>query len=159
MKDLKLKCLIKGYEDTFFEVGQVWETREGNKLKIIGFDLKTPIYKVSLFELEDEYKNHLYYTQKGEFWEGEKNKRDLVKLITENSNIDILSALPQTESSNQQFLVYVHGKNAPKRIHDLYDSAEKEAKRLAEKEIGYNVSIVNVVKTFKSKVIVEEVEI
>ena len=88
MKDLKLECLVKGYEDTFFEVGQLWETREGNKLKVKDFDLETDIYKVTLYELEDKNKNDLYYNQKGEFWEGEKNKRDLVKLITENSKID-----------------------------------------------------------------------
>lgn len=266
----KLECLVEGYEGTYFELGQVWETREGNKLKIICFDLKTDMYKVTLFELEDKDKNNLYYTQKGEFYEEEMSDMNLVKLITDNNEIEVVTEttpsdpqpktlseylrdnnayesfvensveaflkdlgwykdfksenkrislgnififedtkegyiywlnlksniqkpiifnmneiifaevdkriaeqktttvfisteefdqmLQQKEQPNQKFLVYVHGKNAPKHIHDSYDSAEKEAKRLAEKEIGCNISIVSVVKTFKSKIIIEEVE-
>lgn len=239
----KLECLVEGYEGTYFELGQVWETREGNKLKIICFDLKTDMYKVTLFELEDKDKNNLYYTQKGEFYEEEMSDMNLVKLITDNNNIeDVTETIPSEpkslseylkennayesfiencvdnaakiqlkhlkdidfiiafswnktpqgyeywerldktkpnnliydmdeitftevekrlkliKQSNQKFLVCVHGKNTPKYIYDSYDSAENEAKRLAKKEIGCNVSIVSIVKTFKSKIIVEEGE-
>lgn len=277
MEEQKLECFVEGYEGTYFEVGQVWETREGLKLKVKDFDFEEDTYKVTLVELGDNSTFELYYTQKGEYWVGDNVSNEvLVKLITEinesevptestpseepqpktlseylkennayeafiencvgnflrNEDIykkfkenttfinisnafkwtdtklnfeywldlynnrpenliydmdeiifaevekglklkaisenpndfltkDEIEALPtlpkQTEQSKQEFLVYVHGKNAPKHIHDSYDSAEKEAKRLAEKEIGCNVSILSIVKTFKSKVIVEEV--
>ena len=72
-----------------------------------------------------------------------------------------------TEEFNQMFeqkattkyMVFVEGRSNPKKVHDSYDSAEKEAKRLSAKEIGCNVIVLSVVKTFKSKVIVEEVRI
>ena len=57
-----------------------------------------------------------------------------------------------------KYMVFVEGRSNPKKVHDSYDSAEKEAKRLSAKEIGCNVFVVSVIKTFKSKVIVEEVK-
>ena len=56
-----------------------------------------------------------------------------------------------------KYMVFVEGRSNPKKVHDSYNSAEKEAKRLSAKEIGCNVMVLSVVKTFKSKVIVEEV--
>ena len=55
-------------------------------------------------------------------------------------------------------MVFVEGRSVSKKAHDSYDSAEKEAKRLSAKEISCNVMVLSVVKTFKSKVIVEEVK-
>lgn len=61
------------------------------------------------------------------------------------------------QKTSTRYMVFVEGRSKPKRVHDSYDSAEKEAKRLLTKEIGRNVMVLSVVKTFKSKVIVEEV--
>lgn len=61
------------------------------------------------------------------------------------------------QKTQTKYMVFVEGKNPPSYIHDTYDSAEEEAKRLAEKEVGSNVTVLSVVKTFKAKVIVEEV--
>lgn len=62
------------------------------------------------------------------------------------------------QKSSTKYMVFVEGRSNPKKIHDSYDSAEKEARRLSAKEIGCNVFVVSVVTTFKSKVIVEEIK-
>ena len=62
------------------------------------------------------------------------------------------------QKATTKYMVFVEGRSKPKKLHDSYDSAEKEAKRLSAKEIGCNVMVLSVVKTFKSKVIVEEVK-
>lgn len=58
---------------------------------------------------------------------------------------------------NEKYYVFVSGKHNPKILHDTYEKAEQEAKRLSEKEVGYLVSICKVEKQFISKIIVEEV--
>ena len=62
------------------------------------------------------------------------------------------------QKTTTNYMVFVEGKSTPKKVHDSYDSAEKEAKSLSAKEIDCNVMVLSVVKTFKSKVIVEEVK-
>ena len=265
MKELKLECLVEGYEGTYFEIGQVWETREGDKLKIKGFDFETDIYKLTMTEVDDSTEEY-YYSSKGEDVQGIETELDLVKLISTetpteatptkepqpktlseylkennayesfvgnsvekalsnplvlerkrslakelddffvwddtdegndywynlyiNQPYDLIYDMNEivfaevdrriaeqkastettqpefisTEEFNQmleqkattKYMVFVEGRSNPKKIHDSYDSAEKEAKRLSAKEIGCNVFVVSVVKTFKSKVIVEE---
>ena len=258
MNDKKLECLVEGYEGTYFEIGQVWETREGDKLKVKGFDLKAKVYKLAMTEVGDSTEEY-YYTLKGEDAQGIETEFDLVKLIpteatppkepqpktlseylkennayesfVENCVASVLlnpkgyepirgkagnigtfftwntskeghtywlnlhinqpkdlvydmdeiifaevdkriaeqkatSEFISTEEFEQmleqktttKYMVFVEGRSSPKKVHDLYDSAEKEAKRLSAKEIGCNVMVLSVVKTFKSKVIVEEVE-
>ena len=61
------------------------------------------------------------------------------------------------QKTSTKYMVFVEGRSNPKKVHDSYASAEKEAKRLSTKEIGCNVRVLSVVKTFKSKVIVKEV--
>ena len=245
MEELKLECLVEGYEGTYFEIGQVWETREGGKLKVKEFDFETDIYKLTMTEVDDSTKEEYYYTPKGEELQGEESELDLVKLIpTEIPTEDIPSEEPQPKTlseylkenkayeafiencvtsvllnpnsyerkrgevgningffiwyktregfgywnnlqNNQpkdlvcdmdeivfaevdkriaeqkattKYMVFVEGRSNPKKVHDSYDSAEKEAKRLSAKEIGCNVLVLSVVKTFKSKVIVEEIK-
>ena len=258
MNDTKLECLIKGYEGTYFEIGQVWEIKSGDMLKVKEFDFETDIYKLTMTEVDDSTPEY-YYTPKGEELQGEESELDLVKLISTedipseepqpktlseylkennayesfiencvarallspNSYVckrgkaediddyfigdktkeghtywDILhSNIPKpivydmdeiifaevdkriaeqktqsefisTEEFDQMFqqkattkyMVFVEGRSNPKKVHDSYDSAEKEAKRLSAKEISCNVMVLSVVKTFKSKVIVEEVK-
>lgn len=60
--------------------------------------------------------------------------------------------------SMESYYVFVSGKSNPKRIHNSYEAAEKEAKRLAEKLVGCVVSICKIEKQFISRVIVEEVD-
>lgn len=258
MEELKLECLVEGYEGTYFEVGQVWEAKSGYNLKIKSFDLKADVYKIIM--VSDDLIGNYYYTSEGKKIQGFESELDLVRLISteepqpktlseylkknnayesfvENTvdyflrNIndfyrckedkillnlnnafiwqdtkerqDYWSALDyyipyntvydmneivfaevdrriaeqksstettqpefiSTEEFNQMFeqksstkyMVFVEGRSNPKKVHDSYASAEKEAKRLSAKEIGCNVFVVCVVKTFKSKVIVEEV--
>lgn len=56
-----------------------------------------------------------------------------------------------------KYYVFIGGKSIPKILHDTYEKAEQEAKRLSEKEVGCLVSICKVEKQFISKIIVEEV--
>ncbi len=246
MEELKLECLVEGYEGTYFEIGQVWETRKGDKLKVKEFDFETDIYKLTMTEVDDSTEEYYYYyTPKGEELQGEESELDLVKLISteatpseesqpktlseylkennayesfvencvedflndinvyneikrdskEGSIISLGSAFnwkntkqgfkywsdlyynkPENieydmdeiifaevdkriaeQKDSTKYMVFVEGRSNPKKVHDSYDLAEKEAKRLSAKEIGCNVMVLNVVKTFKSKVIVEEV--
>ena len=245
MEELKLECLVEGYEGTYFEIGQVWGDRNGDKLKVKGFDFETDIYKLTMTEVDDSTPEY-YYTPKGEELQGEESELDLVKLISteatpskesqpktiseylkennayesfvENCVEEFLNDInwyskikikPKEDSiislgntfhwyttkegfyywldlscnkpknfvddmdeivfaevdkriaeqkTSTKYMVFVEGRSNPKKVHDSYDSAEKEAKRLSAKEIGCNVSVLSVVKTFKSKVIVEEVK-
>ena len=79
-KELKLECLIKGYEGTYFKIGQVWETREGDKLKVKDFYFKPDFYKLALTKNNSE--KELYYTLKGEYVKGKESDLDLVRLIS-----------------------------------------------------------------------------
>ena len=248
MEELKLECLVEGYEGTYFEVGQVWETREGGKLKVKGFDFNSDTCKIIMTEVGDSTEEY-YYSSKGEDVQGIETEFDLVKLIStetltedtpskesqpktlseylkennayesfvENCVEDFLNDvnvyneikreskegsiiglgcafnwtntkqgskywsdlyynIPENfvydmdeiifaevdkriaeQKTSTEYMVFVEGKNNPKKVHDSYDSAEKEAKRLSAKEVGCNVFVVEIVKTFKSKVIVETI--
>ena len=170
MEELKLECLVEGYEGTYFEIGQVWQIKSGDRLKVKEFDFETDIYKLTMTEVDDSTPKY-YYTPKGEELQGEESELDLVKLISteatpsKESQQKTQSEFISTEEFDQMFeqkattkyIVFVEGRSNPKKIHYSYDSAEKEAKRLSAKEIGCNVMVLSVVKTFKSKVIVEEV--
>ena len=265
MEELRLGCLVEGYEGTYFEIGQVWETKGGGKLKVKGFDFNTDIYKLTMAEVGDSTGEY-YYTSKGEDAQGAVLDVNLIKLIPTEAPIETTpskesqpktlseylkennayeafiencvenflndinvynkikikakegptldfggaftwantkqgatywiemytnrpedliydmdeivfaevdkriaeqkaqSEFISTEEFDQMFeqkattkyMVFVEGRSNPKKVHDSYDSAEKEAKRLSAKEIGCNVMVLSVVKTFKSKVIVEE---
>ena len=62
-----------------------------------------------------------------------------------------------TQLSAKKYLVSVVGGKAPKHIHNSLNSAEKEAKRLASLEIGKEVTVLEYVKSYQAKVIVEEI--
>lgn len=62
-----------------------------------------------------------------------------------------------TQLSTKKYLVSVVGGKAPKHIHNSLESAEKEAKRLASKQIGKEVMVLEYVKSYQAKVIVEEI--
>ena len=53
MNHKKLECLVEGYEGTYFEIGQVWETRKGSKFKVKGFDFRTDTFKLIMAEVDD----------------------------------------------------------------------------------------------------------
>ena len=80
-KELKLKCLVKGYKGTYFEIGQIWETREGNRLKVKYFNFKPKFYKLTITEINIS-KKEFYYTLKGEYVKGKESDFDLIKLIS-----------------------------------------------------------------------------
>ena len=56
-KELKLECLIEGYEGTYFKIGQVWETREGDRLKIKDFYFKPDFYKLAVTKINNSEKD------------------------------------------------------------------------------------------------------
>lgn len=59
-------------------------------------------------------------------------------------------------NESKRYMVFVDNKRGPSVIHNTLESAETEAKRLAEKEIGKTVSICEIVKQYKSSIIVDE---
>ncbi len=67
---------------------------------------------------------------------------------------------PPKEEPEQpkQYLVYVEGKQAPKKVHNSLKSAQKEANRLAKREIGYVTYVVEIVNKYIGSVSVEEIK-
>lgn len=64
---------------------------------------------------------------------------------------------PQLKKPKPCYMIFVSDGKAPKVIHNSLYNASKEAKRLSEKEIGREVFIMEKVKSFKSRVVVEEI--
>ena len=62
------------------------------------------------------------------------------------------------QKSSKKYMVFVEGKNTPRYIHETKESAETEAIRLSMESVGLKVSIVEIIREFKSKVIIEEVK-
>lgn len=237
MNDKKLECLVEGYEGTYYEIGQVWETRNGEKIVFKDF-IKDADYPL-LFDIG----NTIYeeFTLRGTFYEGDEHDLDLVKLISTEStpskpqpktlseylkendayeifietcvahflkytsvysifkkdNIpmslsntftwyesnrdgnlwseldnnlpkDIIydmneivfskvdKRLSKEERSPKRYMLFVEGKSSPKKIHTDLDTAEEEAKRLATREIGSKVFLVEIVKEYKSRLEIDE---
>ena len=80
-KELKLECLIEGYEGTYFKIGQVWETREGDRLKIKDFYFKPDFYKLAVTKINNSDKE-FYYTLKGKYVKDKESDLDLVRLVS-----------------------------------------------------------------------------
>lgn len=84
MKELKLKCKIDGYEGTYFEVGQIWETRDENiKAKIIRI-LANDNYPI-LCEYQDSFEDKIFESTvdiHGKYNKSFKHRLDLTKLIS-----------------------------------------------------------------------------
>lgn len=76
-----LKCLVPGYEGTYFKIGQIWETRNGNTVKVVGFDHNHHTFKIVV--IEEKNSDKLTYTQRGSYYEDEEDRRDLVKLSSD----------------------------------------------------------------------------
>lgn len=238
MNDKKLECLVEGYEGTYYEIGQVWETRNGKKIVFKDF-IKDADYPL-LFDIG----NTIYeeFTLRGTFYEGDEHDLDLVKLISTEStpseepqpktlseylkendvyeifietcvahflkytsvysifkkdNIpmslsntftwyesnrdgnlwseldnnlpkDIIydmneivfsevdKRLSKEERYPKRYMLFVEGKSSPKKIHTDLDTAEEEAKRLATREIGSKVFLVEIVKEYKSRLEIDE---
>ena len=99
-KELKLECLVEGYEGTYFEIGQVWETREGHRLKIKGFDFKAEIFKLTMIGAEDLI-GEMHYPLGGFCYEP---NWDLVKLISTESTPS--KPQPKTLSMSKKLKTY-----------------------------------------------------
>lgn len=257
MNDTKLSCLVEGYEGTYYEIGQVWETRNGEKIVFKDF-IKDADYPL-LFDIG----NTIYeeFTLRGTFYEGDEHDLDLVKLIStestpseepqpktlseylkendayeifiensvgfflgnkddyhktklendviylgntfnwrdtkqgfdywcnlhDNQPYDLIfdmneiifaevdkritkqKVVPEfitdeefskmlEAKSPKKYMIFVEGKDAPEKVHTNLEKAETEAKRLATIEVGAKVSIVEVIKEFKSEVVINEVK-
>lgn len=239
MNDTKLSCLVEGYEGTYFEIGQVWETRDGEKVTL---KKSTPNNNYPL--LFDVGYNYLErFTLKGTLYKDVKHRFDLVKLIStpsrlqpktlseylkennayesfiencvedflndidvyneikkdseEGSSIGFGSAfnwnktkegkeywsdlyynkpnnldydmdeivfaevdkrLSKEEKASKRYMIFIEGKDIADKIYTDLEKAEEEAKRLATVEVGSKVSIVEIVKEYKSEVIINEVK-
>ena len=83
MKEQKLKCEIKCYEDTYFEIGQVWETRDENiKAKIIKILANDNMFPI-ICEYYDSFENRMFESTvdtNGRYNKSFKHRYDLVKL-------------------------------------------------------------------------------
>lgn len=75
-------------------------------------------------------------------------------LIDEDVDIKPEEVIP-VKQPESKYMVYVSGKASPNKVHNTYESACKEAERLAGKEVGYVVSVCKVERQFIAKVIVE----
>jgi hypothetical protein len=146
----KIKCNIEGYEDQYFEAGQIWKTAEGFNVEITTLDLEDKVFPIGYY-FED---CTLWVTPQGEFYPNKTSKRDLVKLIEPIKNNK--EAKLSDFSKQKEYYVFVSNGRAPKIAYKNIEEAEKEAKRLSKKEIGKEVSIVTKVKSYKSTIIVNE---
>ena len=237
MNDKKLECLVEGYEGTYYEVGQVWETKGGAKVTLKGFSVDKDyplLFDVGYRDLEE-------FTQRGTYYEDVEYAFDLVKLIStestpskqqsktlseylkendayeifietcvahflkytsayeifkkdnipmslsntftwygsnrdgdlwseldnnlpkdiiydmnENVFVEVDKRLSKEEKSPKRYMLFVEGKSSPKKIHTDLETAEEEAKRLATREIGSKVFLVEIVKEYKSRLEIDE---
>ena len=114
--------------------------------------------------------NNYYILNGGEQWSWSPELFEMIKLpnshiwyLVEFSpllNKYVVSEISATNNiieDKAKYYVFVSGKQTPKVLHDTIEAAEKEAKRLSEREVGSLVSVCKVEKQFISKVIVEEV--
>lgn len=239
MNDKKLECLVEGYEGTYFEVGQVWETRNGEKIVFkdfikdadypLLFDIGNTIYEeftlrgtffyadakvkhgldlVKLISTEStpseepqpktlsEYlkENDVYeifietcvahflkytsvysifkkdnipmslsntftwYEWDGNLWSELDNNlpKDIIYDMNEIVFSEVDKRLSKEERYPKRYMLFVEGKSSPKKIHTDLDTAEEEAKRLATREIGSKVFLVEIVKEYKSRLEIDE---
>lgn len=61
------------------------------------------------------------------------------------------------QQTEKKYMICVQGKKAPRVIHNSLEEAEAEAKRLAGIEIDKQVMILEYVKSYKAKVVIEEI--
>lgn len=84
MEKNKLSCLIEGYAGTYFEVGQIWETRDENiKARIIRTSTSEN-YPI-ICEYQDIFEDRMFEATvdiHGKYNNSFKHRLDLVKLIS-----------------------------------------------------------------------------
>ena len=77
---------------------------------------------------------------------------ETAETIKQQTPTSDLKDTPQQKS----YMCFVKGVSTPKKIHNTLEEAEKEARRLCEKEL-VEVTLLEVVKKFGAKVLVEEI--
>jgi hypothetical protein len=89
MEEVKLVCLVEGYEGTYFEVGQIWLTAQGSeKVKIIQLNEDSTILLEGRIRYLVNVESRIRYSVQlnGKFNKsGLESERDLVKLISTES--------------------------------------------------------------------------
>lgn len=84
MEKNKLSCLIEGYAGTYFEVGQIWETRDENiKARIIRTSTSEN-YPI-ICEYQDSFEDKIFESTvdiHGKHNKSSKHRLDLTKLIS-----------------------------------------------------------------------------
>ena len=139
------------------EEGYVWDCGDKDLLE----DIKHRIYsKCTCYRISDLDKKKISFGGYGFY---NKNNYKIISFgyLLEASKYLTVEQGEQEEAitqlSTKKYMVSVVGGNAPKYIHNSLDSAEVEAKRLASKEIGKEVMVLEYVKSYQAKVIVEEI--
>lgn len=61
--------------------------------------------------------------------------------------------LKAKEQSKVPHMVYVQGKGLPSRIHESYDDAHAEAIRLAMKEPGHQIFVLQIMRQVRGEVV------
>lgn len=102
----------------------------------------------------NEFVNHKYQEIDADLFIGTNGT--CVEGVYENSQYllhkELIELVFPTKS---EYLIFVEGKSKPSKIHPSLDEAEKEARRLSEKEMK-EVHILKSVKKFKPKITIEE---
>lgn len=85
------------------------------------------------------------------------------KYLTEENIKELMEGLEPVDEEGvkeqpKQYLVYVEGKQSPKKVHNSLKSAQKEANRLAKTEVGRVVYVVEIVNKYKGTVTIEEIK-
>lgn len=124
------------------------KTVEGDKF---WREIDTEIDDLELYMLIDEILEDVAF---------EKSLEKVSKFTEENVKelMEGLEPLKKEPEQPKQYLVYVEGKQAPKKVHNSLKSAQKEANRLAKREVGYVTYVVEVVNKYKGTVSVEEIK-
>jgi len=99
---------------------------------------------------------------KGQFYDFRRDLDTNVCLVKIKGELSLLA--PQAFEEHfkivtDKFMVFVKNGQAPKKIHDSQEDAQEEAFRLLENKQGEEVTILKIIKKFKSVTTIEEEEI
>ena len=95
----KIKCEVKGYEDTEFEVGQQWKTRDGKVVEIEKvFDDAYISYPINITDGTS-------YTRNGREHKHRESNNDLVELVGVPVEEEVIEVI-ETYKDNADLLEY-----------------------------------------------------
>ena len=123
-------------------VGKQYITRDGVIVKCAKFNKKCGEFYQ--FNFTDNFGGSFHVNNLGQYD------------VAGCSNFDIIAELPSSNLQEaKKYIIYVDGKDLPRVIHTDFETAKKEATRLAQKHTQNKVNICEIVETLKAKVSVE----